>query len=541
MAAQRVIGPWEDATIAPRGVLRYGISTAWTHGKERFRRGDSGVEPLGADFRRDSLGPVIIEALRSLEDPLRTLSGLGAPPLSLGALRVDLDATAYVTPISFEYGATSRVALSAVIPYIKNRVDVFAFPNPGGPSATLGINPALTVSAARSRNGQVVAEIQTAATRLQSELTRCLNNADPSCAALNANRQAAIDLVATAGAAANSVAAVYGTAAAAGAPFAPVDRSPLHTAIDARLASLNTQFVGFLGAPPGSGWVAARPVPAAPLAYDDFQRLVVDSAFGIVARPLTSVEYSHVGDIELGAKALLIDTYGQRVGAAPVRSQGVRLAVAGLVRLPTAQVKHPDDLAGLGTGDRQLDFELRGYLDAVANSRLWASAAVRYGVQRAAPQTMRITESPGDPFPALFRRHEIRRDPGDFLELELAPRFVPNDALAFSANYRLRQKAADSYAGVFDVVAPGGSAIHLDAATLGRDSEQVEHRLGFAVTYSTIHGYAERLARWPMEVSLVHTQALAGRGAVLKETSTAVVIRIYRRLVGPNPIRPDRR
>ena len=76
-AAQRVLGPWEDATIAPRGMLRVEIATEWSRANERFRRSGSAVEPLGGDFTSDSLGPARIDALRGLRPQLELLSGLG--------------------------------------------------------------------------------------------------------------------------------------------------------------------------------------------------------------------------------------------------------------------------------------------------------------------------------------------------------------------------------------------------------------------------------------------------------------------------------
>jgi hypothetical protein len=521
-------------------VLRLGVETAWSQANERYRAAGGGRESLGRALTRDSLGPDVIESVRAIEDPLRTLSGLAAPPLSLGAVGVALETTAYVTPITLEYGLTDRFALGAVVPYIKNRVEVFAAPNPGGLTGTLGVNPALSLEVARTRNGQVVTELQAAATMLQNELARCLNSADPSCAAINADRQAAGALVSTANVTASAVASVFGTATAAGAPFAPLDRSALHLAIDTRLASLNTQFRGFLGGSPTGDWIAARPVPAAPLGLTEFQRVLSDTAFGIAARTLTDVEHSHLGDVEVGGKLLLVDTYGHRLGRDVPPGPGARLAVAGVVRLPTAQRDSPDDFADIGTGDRTLDVEVRGMLDLFAGPALWASAVVRYALQRPDRLTARVVDRPGDPFPALFRRFEVERDLGDVLEVEVAPRLAPNDALAFSAAYRLRVKGADRYRGRFEAVGLDAVPITLDAATLGRDTGQREHRLGLAVTYSTVRAYGERQARWPLDVALIHSRVLGGQG-VPDERATAIGIRVYRRLAGPNPMRPPAR
>jgi hypothetical protein len=415
---------------------------------------------------------------------------------------------------------------------VKTRVEVYPFTVAAG---TLGANPAFAVAgtAARTRNQVVVTELGAAASMLQAELARCLGSSDASCSAINANRQAATELVTSATATANGIAFVYGTPTSTGAPYAPVDRGLLHNAIDARLANLNNQFIALLGEPTSGDWIAARPVAAAPLAYADFQRILSDTSIGIAARPFTDVEYSHVGDVEVGAKILLVDTYGHRIGSVPTRGSGIRLAVAGLLRLPTAQLAKPDDFIGIGTGDRQTDVEVRGFLDLVLHQRLWTSAVLRYGMQRPDRLVMRITDSPGDPFPSLLREHEVARDLGDFMELEVAPRYVPNDALGFSLDYRFRSKGADTYSG-FSLPADG-----IDASTLGLGTEQEEHRVGAAITYSTVRGYNERQSRWPVEVSLMHTRVISGRG-VPRYNATGVAVRLYRRMSGPNSLRPAR-
>ena len=532
--AQRVLGPWEDATIAPRGTLRAEIATEWSRANERFRRTGSGVEPLGADFTRDSLGVFEIEALRGLRPQLEALSGLGAVPVTLGGLQVRVERTAYTTPITLELGVTSRFAIRAVIPYVKNRVEAFSFPN-AGRTGNVGVNPALEIEGARTQNTLVVTELQAAALTLQDELTRCLGSTDPTCDAVNADRTAAEALVQTTGAVAGSVAGVYGSDVVPGSPFVPVAGTPVETAVNNRLTSLNDQFTTLLGSAPAGQWIGARPVPAAPLALTDFQRALTDPAFGIAARPLADVEHSHLGDIEIGAKLVLVEP--RRAPGAPPPTAGLRLAVAALYRLPTAQLDLPDDFADVGTGDGQPDLELRGFLDVLAGPRFWASAVVRFGTQMADEPTLRIIDAPAMPFPALFRTQTVERDLGDFVEVEVAPRWVPNETFSVSANYRYRSKAEDMYGGFRgSVTGPGGVDVPLDAATLGIGTAENEHRLGMGITFSTVRGYALRRSRWPMEVSLIHTQVMRGE-AVPKTFATAVSFRFYRRLFGANPLR----
>jgi len=144
-----------------------------------------------------------------------------------------------------------------------------------------------------------------------------------------------------------------------------------------------------------------------------------------------------------------------------------------------------------------------------------------------------------DPFPEAVREREVSRDLGDFVEMELAPRWVPNDAFAFSALYRYRRKARDVYSGTFDAVSVDGSPLSLDASVLGAGTEQTEQHLGFAVTFSTLRGYTLRESRFPLEVSLVHQSVIGGRGGIPRQASMGLVVRLYRPTTGSDPLRPS--
>jgi len=533
-AAQRVTGPWEDATIAPRGVLRVGISPLFRQWNERHAA-DGTREALGMAFTRDSLGPSLFPLLSGVAPALAVLTGVPAPPISLGALRTNLDVTETQTHITLDYGVTSRVGLQALVPYVKNRVHVRPILNEGGTGATLGFNPALSITGARVQNDLVLTNIGTAASTLSSELTRCMGSQDPSCSSINANRPGAMALVQLADQVSTAVASVYGTSTVAGGVFVPVAGSVLHSAVDARLADLNIQFRTFLGAPTSGEWVAARPVAAVPMAAADLETLLGDPAFGISARPLGDYEHSHVGDVEVGAKVLLLDTFGPGATAPLPRAGALRLAVAGIYRLPTGQLDLPHDFTDVGTGDRQPDIELRGFGDLAIGPRLWMSSVVRLGIQRPDRLVRRITSGPDDLFPEQAREQEMGRDLGDVVEFEIAPRYVPNDEFALGALYRYRSKGVDRYDGTFSVDL-NGTPLVLDASSLGLGTEQTEHLMGFSVTYSTVRGYARATTKWPLEISFLHMQVMSGKGIPRVQTN-GILFRFWRPIRG-NALRP---
>jgi hypothetical protein len=512
-------------------MLRVGVSPRWEQWKERFARETGTREPLGTDFTRDSLGPTFFPFIAGLAPALVTLTGLPAPPLSLGRLDTRLDVTQVTTQVTLDYGVTSRLGIGVLIPYVKNRVYVTPIANENGIGATLGFNPAQSFAGARQQNELVVTNLATATTTLSNELARCLGLSDPTCAAINADRAGATALVQTAGQVSTALGVVYGTPSIAGSLYSPVAGGALQTAVDARLTTLNNQFRGFLGAPPGGEWISGRPVGAPPIAAADLERLIADTPSGIVARPLGDYEHSHVGDIEVGAKFILLDTFGPQATAPLPRAGALRVAAAGFYRLATAQVDLPNDFADVGTGDRQPDIEVRGFGDLALSPRLWISSVARLAIQRPDRLVRRITDNPGDPFPELVRELDVMRDLGDAIEFEVTPRYAPNDEFSLSVQYRYRSKGADSYSGSFQVNSADGTPLSLDAATLGGATEQSEQRLGFAVTYSTVHGYTRRTARWPLELSFMHTQVMSGKG-VPRMWMNGIGFRLYRPIAG---------
>ncbi|HZI29718.1 MAG TPA: hypothetical protein VFD64_16235 [Gemmatimonadaceae bacterium] len=522
--AQRVTGPWEDGSLAPRGVLRIGITPRFEQWKERYDANGE-RQPLGALATSDNLGAAF-PFVPALAGNLAILTGNVLPPLTFGSLHTRVDVTQARTDITLEYGVSTRLGLQALIPYVKNRVHVLPVLNDGGPGATLGFNPSLEFAGALQRNDLVVTTLTTATSTLSSELARCATSTDASCAAINANRTGATALVQQAGAVSAALASTYGTSTALGAPYAPVAGSALQSAVDARLTTLNSQFRAFLGAPTAGEWITGSPAGAAPLGAEGFAELLGGETGGVLARPLGDYEHSHVGDIELGAKFLLADTFGP-VAISPLPRPGaVRLAVAGVYRLGTGQLDLPEDATDVGTGDRQVDLEARGYGDVAIGPRFWVSSVLRFGIQRPDRIVRRVPDSSTDLFVEAARAVEVDRDLGDIMELEVAPRYVPNDEFSIAGLYRYHSKGADSFDGTFNVTSADGTPLTLDASVLNTGSQN-EHLLGFSITYSTVRAYTRGSAKWPLEVSYLHSNVSRGEG-VPRLQMNGISFRFYR-------------
>jgi hypothetical protein len=230
---------------------------------------------------------------------------------------------------------------------------------------------------------------------------------------------------------ASGIATTYGTGAETtrGNQFVPMSKSTLQNAIAARVDALNASFKTYISNV--GPW--EDPVPAQlPISAVQATTYLSDS---LQIAPLGLVERSHIGDIELGTKVLLLDTFG---GAARARAHrqgfGARVAVGGLARLGTGQIERPDDIFDIGTGDGQTDFEGNAAVDLVFGRRFWASVVGRYGAQLVDQRTLRVPDVARNPFVMKYREQIVSRDLGDYMELEASPRYVYNDYLSFSAN-----------------------------------------------------------------------------------------------------------
>lgn len=546
-AAQRVLGPADDATVVPRGLFRFGVQPTWGRANERFSDGLNGrkkgvPERLAVDFNLDSLGPTQFEPLRPLTSALQTLTGKSVNPSSLGRLRVDFDYSSVTTPITLEYGATRRLTLGILVPYVKTRNEVTVNPNPDRFGGTMGINPARVLAGARLQNLAVTTQLTEAVTRLQGALTSCQGSTATECTAINADRARAMQLAASGASVAAAVGNVYGTREGEGSRFAPVEGSVLQGDVAARLAALSADFLTLLGVPTGrTNWISARPVGAPLMGLADFNTVISNPDYGIVASELATVERSHIGDVEFGAKFLLYDGLGARPPQqVDVRGVKFRLAVGGAYRLGKAQYQSADDFADVGTGDAQDDIEGRLFADVLFGQRAWISIVGRYGIQRADAQFLRIPDTPNAPFPALYRRQFVSRDLGDYFVAELSPRYSLGDALMFSATYSVYNKGQDAYAGQFPVTDLSGQATILDASVLNAGTARTEQRVVAGFTYSTMAAYYRGKARRPLEVSYVVGQSLGGSGLAVKQFTQAIGLRFYIPLFAAPEARPPR-
>jgi len=536
--AQRVLGVGDDALVLPRGVFRFRTLGQWTkfnerYGKDTPGRPDGSLEPLGVDFTLDTIGVKQFPNLASLQGGIQLLTGNPNWYATLGNTRVDLHDRVTAYPFVFELGVTNKFSVGIQIPYVTTNSMTFFNVNTTGIQGNLGFNPALAFPAAAAQNAAFSTQFATAAATLQASLDACANppaSATPQCMGLNANRANAVSLISKSQQFAGGVNQIYTTS-----PFIPIVGTDAQLTIEARTAAFRSLYQQF-------GVTSIAPTMTGPFASQsrltlrDAQRILSDSAFGIVADPLASIGRSHIGDIDLGAKFSVYDSFGGSTEArmAP-HGLNFRTAIGGMFRIPTGQIESPDNFIDVGTGRGAKAIEGRWFGDVLVGSHFWQSFIVRYNRPFADDQEMRIIDLPNQELAPLYRRQTVHRKLGAAFEFETTPRIVLNDFFSLSGQYVYRHKAQDEYTGTFTIPATvtGFAPVNLDASTLNLETETWEHRAGGGISFSNIYAFEQGQATVPFEVTYLHWQTVKGSGGNQPKFFTdQIQLRLYAKLFG---------
>jgi uncharacterized protein (DUF3820 family) len=534
--AQRVLGIGDDALVLPQGVLRFRTIGNWTWFNERYGKDTPGrplgaLEPLGIDFTLDTIGTKQFPNLASLQGGLQQLTGNPNWHATLGNTVVNLRDHVTAFPFVFEAGLSKRFSIGIQVPYVHTQTSAFFNVNTAN-QGNLGFNPALAVAAAATQNATMNTQFTTAANTLEGSIAACQANpaASPQCPALLANQANAASLIANSRAFAAGINQIYTTS-----PFVPIVGTDAQLAIEARVAAFRALYNSF-----GVTSIAATTTgPFASqnrLTVRDAQRILSEPAFGIVADPLQSVSRSHIGDIDIGGKFSIFDSFG---GSTPARMSpkglNFRSAVGVTFRLPTAQIESPDNFIDIGSGRKATTVEGRWFGDVLLGSRFWESFIVRFNKPFGDDQEIRIIDLPNEELAPLYRKQNVHRQLGTTFEFETAPRIVVNDYLAVSGWYLYRNHRQDDYTGTFTIPAAvtGFSDITIDAATLDLETEQTEHRLGGGISFSNLFSFEQGKSKIPFEVQYLHWQTVKGAGGNQPKFFTdQVQLRLYARIFG---------
>jgi hypothetical protein len=534
-----VLGIGDDALVLPRGVFRLQALGQWTTFNERYGmdtpgRPNGSLEPLGADFTLDTLGVKQFPNLASLQLGIRQLTGDGGWNATLGNSQLNLRDRVTTYPFLFEMGLSRRLSIAVQIPYVVTQSMTFFNVNTTGTEGNLGFNPALGSSVASTQNTTMLAQFTADSTSLKNAIDNCAANpAAPGCSALNSpttNAQAQA-LIANAQSFARGVHSIYTTS-----PFVPIAGTGAQVTLEARVAAFKAEYASFAayGVAPitSTGPFASQNR----LTLPDARTILSDTAFGIVADPLTSSSNSHIGDIDIGGKFSVYDSFGgATAGRMSPHGLNFRTAIGGIFRIPTGKIESPDNFIDVGTGRGAKAVEGRWFSDLLVGSHFWQSFVLRYNKPFADDQEMRITDLPDEVFAPLYRRQMVHRQIGAAFEFETTPRIVINDFFSISGQYVYRHKAQDHYTGTFTVPAAitGFGDITLDASTLDLETETREHRAGGGISFSNLYSFEHGQAKVPFEVTYLHWQSVGGAGGNQPKFFTdQIQLRLYARIFG---------
>lgn len=511
--AQAITGLGEDASTTPAGSFRIKIESDWSYYDQLFvspKPGAPGVlQPLGARFSLDSVGGSQLPILKPFQDSLRALTGLAGLNVSIGRTVTQVTNRISSVPISLEAGVTRWLSVTAMVPIVHTRTNVFFRANPGANEGNLGANPAGTDPTARATDSLLAQQFLTSAAAVQAYCSAS-GATDPQCGS-------SASLVSSASGLGNSLANVYMNGI-----LVPTRGSTIQGAVDTRIASTRNALNAF-AANPASGVpsITATGVVGAPtpLATPVMQALLNNPAYGVGLDPLKTVDRTHFGDAELTAKLLLFDSFHLR-NTSRFTPHGInaRFSVGAGYRFPTGALASPNALTDIGSGTHVGAVLLRGYTDVTLGGHFWISAIGR--LAKATSDSLTIRYAPGVAFPSASSAIGVTRQLGNLIEIEATPRWVFNDYISLAGQYLYRHKPVDAYS-VNGIAAPD----------IGIGTDFTEQRVGGGIAFSNAHAVSLGQSKIPFDVSYLHTETISGSGGALpKLINDQILIRLYYRL-----------
>jgi hypothetical protein len=537
--AQAVSDIDDEALTLPGGVVR--LSAAESDTRYDSRYGSGGLQSLGSYLTLDSLGPSQLPILAPLQSSLRSLTGDASMGVSLGGTEVTSSVRVSVTPIGLDVGLTRRITLHAIVPIVRTHNEILFQPNVNG-TGNVGLNPALALGPALRADTVLYGDFARSAAGLQSALAACTANPASAsyCASLDAQRATVDQLIAQSSSFASGLSQVYGGDGRLPFPVVPVGNSPALAAINQRMQAFASRFAHFDSLTGGQQIIPSQgPAGAPPLGLGDAQTLLTTDAMGLGYDSLQSVDRVGLGDIEVGATALILDSFHGH-DSARVHPSGFnyRFAVTGLFRLGTGTPNPPNALVGVGTGTGANAVEVHAATDILIGPHFWFSLVAR-GTQPMMDQiSARIPLGLGDEFSPLFTQQMVSRTLGRTLDFEVNPRYSITDFVGLVGEYRYITHSADQYSGTFsfDSAATGFGPVALNANILGVGTATTEHQWGIGITFSTVAAATRHASRLPFDITYFHYQTVTGYagefGSLPRVGYDEVRARIYVRLLG---------
>ncbi|HVH38825.1 MAG TPA: hypothetical protein VM764_02285 [Gemmatimonadaceae bacterium] len=537
LSAQRVRGVTADAVTEQRGTLRIGIGGEHTVFRDRWRNG--ALEPLGGGFSFSALGPEQLAVLGPLQQSVRDL-GVSDFAASLGSTSLDLRQRIFVTPFSLEFGATDWLTLGVTAPLVRVRSE--AQFRSDGSAATVGLNPFFIGSGVGASNRATIDRYVAASASLTAQRDACTANpaSSPACPTVLAEAAQVDALIAGTAAFAGRLESTYGAAGGVTpSAYVPMAGSAAELALLARVDSLRNAFTRY-----GVSEISATtglPLGAqAPLALADLNRLIADSTNGYGARQLRGSARINIGDIDVGVKVKLYDSFGGAGSGATVARMkasrfGLRQSVGLTFRIGSGIAAEPGDFLDLGTGTGENALGVRSYTDIVINERFWSTVSLGWAQAQGEDALIRVPSTEGDQLLESWREVVAPVKRGAVVQAEVSPRWLLNDYFAVGGYWGWRERGGDDYTVPSTATAapPGAGIVPLDDTGMRSANASTEQRVGFEISFSTLAAQTAARIGGRFEISYSHQQSVSsGEGIVPKRWEDRLQLRYYTRLFG---------
>ncbi|HZS58049.1 MAG TPA: hypothetical protein VFA43_02190 [Gemmatimonadaceae bacterium] len=538
LGAQAVRTPDDEARTLPAGVIRLGIGDDNSRIDEFWAPGGT-LTNRGAPLTFDTLGVAQVPVFAPAQTGIRNLLSDQSFKLDFGKVNTSASLRTETYPISLEAGIFKRLTFRARLPIVHTRQTIATNVNPTRFEGNVAFNPALAGGGALAADAGVYAQFIAASRTLSQILTNCANNPSaPHCASINSDRATLQGLVTAGNQFASGVAQVYGGPNGAGALVVPVAGSNTQARINSRDSSLTAQFNSAFATVGLPALNTVQPIAApARAGLGALDTLFTDTTYGLAVDSLKDVDKYGIGDAELSATLLLLDTFGSRDSTRMhPRGFNFRTSVTGLFRLGTGTPPAENQLLDPGTGTGENAVEIHSATDILLGQRLWISGIVRATYQLSDNVVSRIPGTAGEVLDPLYSRTTITRQLGDKIEMQIDPHYAINDYFALNGTYLFRHHLADKYSGVFnlDSAQTGIGPVHLNASILGANTEYTSHTFGFGLTFSTLAAAALRKhIVLPLDITYEHDEVLSATGGYAnKVIFDTIRMRLYMRPFG---------
>lgn len=527
-----MLGPGPEAVTIPRGTLRTTIlSENILH---RGRWNDGQAEDLGGGFS-GALAAPHLSWLGVLDQQVSSLgvTGLNA---SLGETDLTLRQRMTVTHLGFEYGLSDRLTLSVDAPFVRTRVEALLRARGDSGLATAGLNPYFIGTGVPASNRTTIDRYSSAATSLTARRSACQGNAGahPECATILAENAQVDALIAGAQQFATGLTTTYGAQGLGdGLPFVPMAGSQAEQLLLQRIDAFRTDFsrYGVTDITPTTGLPLGAQTP---LTATQLAALVSDPALGFGAQPMTRAARQDLGDVDFGIRLNLFDDFAGDSARLAANSRGIRQTIGVLFRLGGGNFDLPDNFVDLGTGSGHSAISVRSYTDLVLNDRFYATVTLGWARGFSHDRDLRIPDFAGVEWLEAWRTASVTVEPGQVLEMRVAPRWVLNNYFSLGGEWRWRAKGEDRHtingASVTDAF---GNSVSLQPNALNAQSNWNEQRWAWHASYSTLSAEARGRTKVPLEIGYTHEQSIASSaGTFPRRWEDRVQIRYYTRFLG---------